>query len=158
MCSCTLPAAGLTPPTAPTWLWARSGSAGCARNPPTMCSHPGCELVHASLRDPLYTFMDKPADIYLNLPLASQPTVLFGHSHQSACFAATERGLPTSLPTDIDVAQPLPYGRTCLLNPGCGCDEEGARWLELQLDGAERIAIWRQTAVSGHGGLFSITP
>jgi hypothetical protein len=117
----------------------------------------GVEMVHASLRDPTHDFIRSAADAYMNMPLATKPLVLFGHTHAPAFFISQTKGLPRSPRIVIGEEYLLPDGPTYLLNPGCGCDERGARWLELRLGGERRSAIWHQTDVSGHGGVFSIT-
>ena len=117
----------------------------------------GVEMVHASLLDPLLGSIRNSSDAYLNIIKATESLVLFGHTHERAYYVASSAGLPRQEEIALDAVYHLPTSHTCLLNPGAGCDHAGADWLELQLDGDERVAIWHQTDVGGHGGAFSET-
>ena len=115
----------------------------------------GVEMVHGSLLDPTYGFIRSAADAYMSFQRATQPLVLYGHTHRSACWVAPPQGIPGSERIPIGYECPLPGGVSCMLNPGAACDSVGARWLELRLDGAERAAVWHQTDTPGHGAFFS---
>jgi predicted phosphodiesterase len=117
----------------------------------------GVEMVHGSLREPTHDFIRTAADAYMSIPLATQPIVLFGHTHIPSFFTSKVQGLPNEESIRLDVEYPLPLHHVYLLNPGSGCDEDGARWLELRIHGRDRSVIWHQTDVGGHGGIFSET-
>jgi predicted phosphodiesterase len=76
----------------------------------------GCELFHASPRDPVWEYVLSDETARAALRLTSSPVVLVGHSHVALTFAAEDGGVAGQLApdgTEID----LSTGRW-LLNPG----------------------------------------
>lgn len=122
---------------------------------PSHCFTDEAELVHGALTNPVEDFLIGADAAGHNLRMLRRPLLLYGHTHQAACWAPGEAvraareqpvllGREYLLPTDHTHPQ-----HKRLLNPGAVCDRAGARWLELRLAASERIAIWHQTDTPG---------
>ena len=101
-------------------LWSRDALEDEARTylshlQPSAEAH-GCELFHASPRDPVWEYVLSDQAARAAFRLTTTPVVLVGHSHVALTFTATNGGVAGSLApegTEID----LSTGRW-LLNPG----------------------------------------
>jgi predicted phosphodiesterase len=99
-------------------------------------AHPdGCELFHASPRDPVWDYVLSAEVAYASLRRTTEPVVLVGHSHVALGVGLLADGLdgglaPAGTQLDLD-------GGRWLLNPGSvGQPRDGdprAAWLELDL-------------------------
>jgi len=121
---------------------------------------PYAELIHGAMTDPASDYIRTDADAFMNLNMIRGNLLLFGHTHQAALYISQVKGLPKKPEIVIGQEYELPNNFRCALNPGAGCDNKGARWMELILDDDERNVmrrvIWHQTDVPGHGGMNSI--
>ena len=116
--------------------------------------HPHAELVHGALTNPAGDFLFDPRAAQRNLELLTRPLLLFGHTHEPACWAPHKNGRSARQePIVVGEQHPLPHPdarhAARLLNPGAVCDSDGARWLELRLDGDARVAVWHQQPFRG---------
>ena len=121
------------------------------------------ELVHGSRTNPAGDFLSDPRAAQRNLELLNRPLLLFGHTHEPACWAPHKNGRwARQEPIMVGEEHPLPdldaRHASRLLNPGAVCDPDGARWLELRLDRDERAAIWHQESVRGDPSVTSLHP
>ncbi len=95
----------------------------------------GCELFHASPRDPVWDYVLSAEVAYESLARTQAPVVLVGHSHVALAIGLTHDGLDGGLAPDGTLLE-LGGGRW-LLNPGSvGQPRDGdprAAWLELDL-------------------------
>ena len=104
----------------------------------------GCELFHASPRDPVWEYVLSDEAARAALRLTSDPVVLVGHSHVALGIVASAGGLHGGqAPADTELE--LDAGRL-LLNPGSvGQPRDGdprAAWLEID-EGARRARFRR---------------
>lgn len=72
-------------------------------------------LVHASLRDPVWEYINGPVEAAASLGLASSPITVFGHTHVPAAWREVAHGEITPVPTFGTLT--IGPGRW-LLNPG----------------------------------------
>lgn len=126
------------------------------------------ELVHGSLLDPTNDFLLGARSAQRNLALLRRSLLIFGHTHKPVYWLPSKNGRwAKELEIEVGVHYDLPdslelpdsylrrtFARPdgCLLNPGSGCDDMGARWLELEISDGKRKATWHQTNIPGHGG------
>jgi hypothetical protein len=123
----------------------------CRLHPHAISRSPSVELVHGNLLNPMDGFMRADA-IPQSMARAQAPIVLCGHTHLPGCYVqdgeqvrAIDVYRATGEPIALEAAR-------AILNPGAGCDRDGARWLELIFnDQALVTACWHQTAVRSHG-------
>jgi len=111
----------------------------------------GVELVHGSLANYQFGFVDSRQAAADTLARASAPIVLCGHTHHAACWVADPWEGAVARRFRVGVEMQLP-NEACILNPGAVCDSDGARYLVLRLGAERRSATWHRTAVHGHGG------
>lgn len=93
------------------------------------------QLVHGSLRDPVWEFISKDTIAAKQFPLQSADYTFYGHTHQPALWAhhkgyGTERKRISANWVDLP--------ERALLNPGAVMDYRGPRWLEVELDDSRR--------------------
>jgi hypothetical protein len=83
---------------------------------------------------------------------AQAPVVVCGHTHVPGCYLQDGEQL-RSVDVYRAAAEPIALeASVAILNPGAGCDRDGARWLELIFDDQALVtACWRQTVVRSHG-------
>jgi predicted phosphodiesterase len=117
---------------------------------------PAAELVHGALTNPSYDFVLGPRAAQRNLQLLNRPLLLYGHTHQAACWAPHKNGRwarQEAIVIGDEHPLPTPDARhpQRLLNPGAVCDPLGARWLELRLHKQAPTATWHQEHTRGHG-------
>jgi diadenosine tetraphosphatase ApaH/serine/threonine PP2A family protein phosphatase len=98
----------------------------------------GAQLVHASVRDPVWEYVLSEQAALANILAADAPLILVGHSHVPLALAWDEEDLSGGLApggTELELA-----GRRWLLNPGSvGQPRDGdprAAWLLLDEDRA----------------------
>jgi predicted phosphodiesterase len=111
----------------------------------------GVELVHGRLDWPEAGYLDGAEAAGRQGVMMRAPLLLFGHTHEAACWQLARDHHATSRP--ITVGEPMALDGRTLLNPGAGCDATGARWLELSGRDGTLHATWHRTAVAGHGGI-----
>ena len=124
------------------------------RDLPCHALHPQAGLVHGALTNPAGDFISDPRSAQRNLELLSRPLLLFGHTHEAACWAPHKSGRwarqePIVVGEQLPLPDPDERQAARLLNPGAVCDPDGARWLELRLDRDERVGVWHQEPVRG---------
>lgn len=73
-------------------------------------------LVHASPRDPLWEYIDKPKTAYENMAYLKTAYGFFGHTHQPAAYHMQPDGMLVK--RTISPGKPLPLDAKFLFNPG----------------------------------------
>lgn len=86
---------------------------------------PHLQLAHASLRDPLWEFIDTQEIAEAQFPFMIRPFLIFGHTHAPAHWTASGR-------MALRPGEPSKLSGSALLNPGAVCN--GGSWMLLQLD------------------------
>jgi diadenosine tetraphosphatase ApaH/serine/threonine PP2A family protein phosphatase len=100
-------------------------------------------LAHASLRDPVWEYVNGPEEAAASLELASSPWTLIGHTHVPALWHRDTAGAVTGVPPtgSVDLAP-----GEWLINPGSvGQPRDGdprASWVCLEID-ARRVEFVR---------------
>ena len=112
---------------------------------------PSVELVHGSLLNPMDGFMRGDA-IAQSMARAEARVVVCGHTHLPGCYIQDGREV-RSVDVYRATSEPVALGASlAILNPGAGCDRDGARWLELIFDEDGLVTgCWHQTGVRSHG-------
>jgi diadenosine tetraphosphatase ApaH/serine/threonine PP2A family protein phosphatase len=105
-----------------------------------------CELVHGSLREPLWEYVTSPAVARDNLDLLRQPIGLHGHTHLPVAFV--EEGGAVAHFGPRDGSSLALEGRRALVNPGSvGQPRDGdPRSSYLILDPGAGTMTWHRVA------------
>jgi predicted phosphodiesterase len=106
---------------------------------------PTVTLVHGALTNPRDSFITQPKDAKTNFDLLQTTLLFYGHTHVPKSWSEPDVGVFATPGTQ----RALTAGRH-LVNPGAGCDGQGARWLEW--DVAENEVTWHATRTRGHAG------
>jgi len=130
--------------------WTRTVIGGPAvdwlRNLPERRRLEGCELVHGSLRQPLWEYVTSASIARDNLALLQEPIGLHGHTHIPVAWVDEGRGIEGRSPADGDALRLA--GRPALVNPGSvGQPRDGdPRASYLILDPAAGSMTWHRVA------------
>jgi len=98
------------------------------------------QLVHASLRDPIWEFISTAATAAKQFPLQTADYTFYGHTHTPALWAYDENNGASRIRISQDWID-LP--KRALINPGAVMDPRGARWLEVKLNAKGRPEVVR---------------